>query len=69
MKLKNNIYPSIDAFKANVILLYQNSVNFNGLDHIITSAALKVRDRILRLISDIEEGKNSTILRASTKGL
>ncbi|KAF4630855.1 hypothetical protein G7Y89_g7280 [Cudoniella acicularis] len=30
MKLKSNIYHSIDDFRDDVILLYQNSVDFNG---------------------------------------
>ena len=56
----------MDDFRADVILLYENSVNFNGIDHIITSAALKVRDTILKAISNMEEGKGST--RASPRG-
>jgi bromodomain-containing factor 1 len=68
MKLKNNIYSSMNDIRADVILLYQNSVDFNGTDHIITSAALEVQDTILKAISDIEEGKNSTTMRASARG-
>jgi Bromodomain len=68
MKVKNNIYPSIDDFKADVILLYKNSLNFNGINYIVTSVALKVRDMILKAISDIEGGKGSTILRALSRG-
>jgi hypothetical protein len=67
MKVKNNIYPSMDDFRADVILLYQNCVDFNGIDHIITSAALKIRDTILKAISDMEEGKTSK--RASIRML
>jgi hypothetical protein len=69
MKVKNNIYPSIDDFRADVILLYKNSLDFNGIDHIVTSVALKVRDTILKAISEIEKGKGSTILRALSRGL
>jgi hypothetical protein len=57
----------MDNFRANAILLHQNSVDFNGIDHIVTSAALEVRDAILKAISDIEKGKGST--RASPRGL
>jgi bromodomain-containing factor 1 len=64
MKVKNNIYLSMNDFRADAILLYENSLAFNGIDHIITSAALEVRDTILKAISDIEEGKGSMILRA-----
>jgi hypothetical protein len=67
--VKNNIYPSIDDFRADVILLYKNSLNFNSIDYIVTSVALKIRDTILKAISDIEGGKGSTILRALSRGL
>ena len=63
MKLKNNIYPSIDNFRADAILLYENSLAFNGIDHIVTSVALELRDTILKAISDVEGGKCSTALR------
>jgi hypothetical protein len=69
MKVKNNIYPFIDNFRTNVILLYKNSLNFNSIDYIVTSVALEVRDTILKAISNIERGKGSTILRALSKGL
>ena len=69
VKVKNDIYPSIDEFRADVLLLYQNSVDFNGADHIITSAAIEVRDTILEAISNIQEGKDNTPLRASARGL
>jgi Bromodomain len=67
IKVKNNIYPSISDFRANAILFYENSFTFNSIDYIITSAALKVKDTILKAISNIKESKSSTILRASTK--
>jgi hypothetical protein len=67
MKVKNNMYHSLDEFRADSVLLYENSVVFNGIDHIITSAALEVRDTILKAISDIEEGKSNTTLRASIR--
>jgi hypothetical protein len=67
IKVKNNIYPFIGDFRANAILLYKNSLAFNSIDYIITSAALKVRDTILKAISNIKEGKGSTILRALTR--
>ena len=69
IKVKNDVYPSIDEFRADVILLHQNSVDFNGTDHIITSAALEVRDTILETVSDLQKGKDSTPLRASARGL
>lgn len=69
MKVKNEMYSSIDELRVDVILLYQNSVDFNGIDHIITSTAVEVRDTILEAISDIQEGKDSTLLRASARGV
>jgi hypothetical protein len=53
MKVNNGKYPSIDEFRADIILLYQNSVDFNGPDHIITSAALEVRNMVLEAVSDM----------------
>jgi hypothetical protein len=67
MKVKNNIYSSLDDFRADAILLYENSLAFNGIDHIITSTALEVRDTILRAINDLEGGTGSTTLRASIR--
>jgi hypothetical protein len=67
MKVKNNIYPSVDDFRADIVLLYQNSVDFNGIDHMITSIALEVRDTILNALNDMEKGKGSMMLRASTR--
>jgi hypothetical protein len=67
--VKNNIYPSIDDFRANAILLYENSLTFNSINYIITSAALKVKDTILKAISDMKKGKGSTISKASTRRL
>jgi hypothetical protein len=67
MKVKNNIYPSVNDFRADIILLYQNSVDFNGIDHIITSTALEVQDTILNVLNNMEKGKGSIVLRASTR--
>jgi hypothetical protein len=69
MKIKNNIYPFINDFRANAILLYENSLAFNSIDYIITSTALKVKDTILKAISNMKEGKGSTISRALTRRL
>ena len=66
MKVKNDTYLSIDELRADVFLLYQNSIDFNGIEHIITSAALEVRNTILNAISEVEEGKGYT--RASIRG-
>ena len=67
IKLKDDMYPSIAEFRADINLLYQNSVDFNGIENIVTSAALDVRDTFLIAISDLEEGRSST--RTSSRGL
>jgi Bromodomain len=56
-RLKDKMYSSIDDFKTDVVLLYQNNIDFNGIDHIITSTALEVRDAILKATNDIEKRK------------
>jgi hypothetical protein len=60
MKLKNDLYRSTTDFKADVALLYQNSVDFNGISHAVTSAAIEVRNAILNAVSEMEKGKTST---------
>jgi hypothetical protein len=67
MKAKNDTYLFIDELRADVFLLHQNSIDFNGIEHIITSAALEVRNTVLDAISEVEEGKGYT--RASIRGL
>ncbi|KAF4637575.1 hypothetical protein G7Y89_g498 [Cudoniella acicularis] len=51
--LRINVYPNLDAFRAECELLYQNSVTFNGPEHTITASARMVRDSILEKISNI----------------
>jgi hypothetical protein len=46
-KLKRKKYRSIDDFKADIQLLYNNAVLFNGIDHNLARAAGTVRDSIL----------------------
>lgn len=67
VKVKNNRYSSVDDLRADVVLLYQNTVEFNGIDHIITSTALEVRDTILSALNDMEEVKGSAMLRTSAR--
>ena len=67
MKLKKDLYRSTTDFKADVALLYQNSVDFNGINHPVTSAAIEVRNAILLAVSEMEKGKTST--GASVEGL
>ncbi|KAI0008739.1 Bromodomain-containing protein [Xylariaceae sp. FL0662B] len=57
-KLRENKYADYAAFKADVRLLYENSLTFNGPQNIITRAASMVRDSIfskLPEISNMEE--------------
>ena len=53
-------------FRAEVVL-HQNSVDFNGIDHIITSVTLEVRDTLLKAISDIEETEGDLLLLPKIK--
>lgn len=46
-------YSSMDVFKGDVQLIYDNAVTFNGPDHTISKAALEVRDVILHKINNI----------------
>jgi hypothetical protein len=52
MKLKNDLYRSTIDFK--------EDVDFNGIGHAVTSAAIEVRNAILNAVSEIETGKTST---------
>lgn len=54
LKVHNRTYPSIDVLRADVSLLYRNSVDFNGINHPITSSAAEVRDMIFNALNDIE---------------
>lgn len=58
-KLKKGIYPSIHDFRADICLLYQNALDFNGIDDVLTSAALEVQNTILAAIN--ENDKITTI--------
>jgi hypothetical protein len=66
MKLKNDLYRSTTDFEADVALLYQNSVDFNGISHPVTSAAVEVRNAILHAVSEMEKGTSTW---ASVEGL
>ena len=52
-KIKATDYKTIDAVKADVELIYSNSVIFNGIDHTVTAAAKEVRDSLLAKIDKI----------------
>jgi bromodomain-containing factor 1 len=51
--LKEEKYPSMDDFKAEVDLLYENAVTFNGENHEVTASAKVVRDAILSKMASI----------------
>jgi bromodomain-containing factor 1 len=52
-KIRKSEYPSMDAFKAEVNLLYENAALFNGVTHNITAAAKECRDSILQKVATI----------------
>ncbi|KAI1412364.1 Bromodomain-containing protein [Hypoxylon sp. FL1857] len=54
-KLREDKYTNYGAFKADIRLLYQNSVAFNGDSNAITVAAGMVRDQILSRLPEISK--------------
>jgi bromodomain-containing factor 1 len=52
-KLKQNLYSTLDDFKADVELIYTNALAFNGADHTVTNAAIEARDAVLNRIASI----------------
>ncbi|KAI1802307.1 hypothetical protein F4811DRAFT_404158 [Daldinia bambusicola] len=54
-KLRENKYPNYGALKADIQLLYENSLTFNGENNPITLAAGMVRDQILLRLPDISK--------------
>ncbi|KAH9212129.1 hypothetical protein DL95DRAFT_179825 [Leptodontidium sp. 2 PMI_412] len=46
-------YTSMEAIKADVRLIYDNAVTFNGVDHMISNSALEVRNVILGKIDNM----------------
>lgn len=57
-RLRENKYESLGEFKADVLLLYKNSLTFNGPDHIVTTQAMQVVDQIMtRLPEALSEAK------------
>ncbi|KAI1139853.1 Bromodomain-containing protein [Hypoxylon sp. FL0543] len=54
-KLREDKYANYGAFKADIRLLYQNSVAFNGDSNAITVAAGMVRDQILTRLPEISK--------------
>lgn len=51
--LKNQKYPTIQSFKADVHLLYSNACDFNGVAHPIAKSARELRDSIFEKIRRI----------------
>jgi bromodomain-containing factor 1 len=52
-KLKDGKYQNIAAFKADLHLLYHNSLTFNGDEHIVTVAAKEVRDSLIIKVDNL----------------
>ncbi|KAI1388512.1 Bromodomain-containing protein [Hypoxylon trugodes] len=59
-KLREDKYTNYGAFKADLQLLYQNSVAFNGESNGITLAARMVRDNILNKLGEIVKMEEPT---------
>jgi len=53
-KLQADKYATIDELKSEFDLLYNNAVLFNGLNHSVTSTAIKLRAKVLEKIEAIE---------------
>ena len=51
--LRENKYPSMDDFKAEVNLIYDNALLFNGDNHTITTSGQVVRDAILNKMANV----------------
>jgi len=52
-KLKDSVYASWDAFKADLDLMGDNAENFNGPDHAVTKSARLVRDSIMSKLQHV----------------
>jgi bromodomain-containing factor 1 len=52
-KLKDGLYPTLQAVRDDVQLLYNNAVLFNGDPHTITTAALEVRDSLFVKLNNL----------------
>ena len=52
-KLKGDQYATMDDFKADVHLMHNNAETFNGVNHIVTNAAVESRDAILNKVESI----------------
>jgi len=53
MKLKDLSYPNITAFEDDIRLIADNAVEFNGPNHVVTTASCAVRDKILEQMDDV----------------
>ncbi|KAI1179525.1 hypothetical protein F4777DRAFT_600367 [Nemania sp. FL0916] len=59
-KLRENKYATYGEFKADITLLYENALAFNGPSHDVTGYAAQVRDYILVRMPDIMQTKAPT---------
>jgi bromodomain-containing factor 1 len=51
--LRDQRYPTLDDFKGEVNLIYENSFTFNGDPHMVTAASKIVRDAIMNKLANI----------------
>jgi len=54
--LRDQKYPTLEDFKAEVNLIFANTLQFNGEPHLVTTAGRAVRDKILSKIEAIPPG-------------
>ena len=52
-KLKDGLYPNIQAIKEDVQLLYDNTLAFNGLGHFVERAAMEVKNSLSSKLDNV----------------
>lgn len=66
-RLKNGEYATMKDFRAAVLLLYNNTLTFNGPEHVITKTAEEVRDAILSKTADLPPEPPAAAPKAAKK--
>lgn len=57
-KLDSDKYDSIDAWEADIELMVQNAIKFNGADSEVGNLAVLVRDKLKELVTNMKSGTN-----------
>jgi transcription initiation factor TFIID subunit 2 len=55
-KLDNDKYDSVEAFEADVELMVQNAITFNGAESEVGRMAVLVRDKFTELMANMKNG-------------